>query len=219
MMRLFGAIALAVAVAVLMAIWLRVNQTSTLPPNQPAPSLTPEASATKSVVSPEAKWNEPTKDSSCVSQDGLPDVACTPGATISTNTADVVCDRDFKTGTVRNSRTTSTQKQRVYAMYGIVHPTRNTGANQVCEIDHLVAIELGGDDTMANLWPECSPGYSDWQGFGFRDKDNFENWLWNQVCVQRTMTLEVAQTEIARNWVKFWDAAGRPVCHNRLKCD
>jgi hypothetical protein len=146
MMRLFGAIALAVAVAVLMAIWLKVNQTSTLPPNQPAPSLTPEASATKSVVSP----------------------------------------------------------------YGIVHPTTNTGANQVCEIDHLVAIELGGDDTMANLWPECSPGYSDWQGFGFTDKDNFENWLWNQVCVQRTMTLEVAQTEIARNWVKLWDAAGRP---------
>jgi hypothetical protein len=217
-MRLLGAIALAVAVAALMALWINANQTSTLPVSQPAPSLTPVASATKSTVSPEARWNDPTKDSNCVSHDGLPDAACTPGAVISTNTADVVCDPDFKTGTVRNSRTTSRQKQQVYAMYGIEHPATNTGANQVCEIDHLVAIELGGDDTMANLWPECSPGYSEWQGFGFRDKDNFENWLWNQVCVQRTMTLEAAQAKIVTNWFKFWDAAGRPTCRHRLRC-
>jgi hypothetical protein len=104
-------------------------------------------------------------------------------------------------------------------MYGVAHPQNNAGSHQLCEIDHLVALELGGDDTMANLWPECSPGYEEWQGSGFRDKDSFENWLWNQVCVRKTMALEVAQFEIASDWFKFWDAAGRPVCRNRLKCN
>jgi hypothetical protein len=53
---------------------------------------------------------------------------------------------------------------------------------------------------MENLWPDCSPGYEGWEGPGVSDKDDFENWLWNQVCVQRSMSLADAQEEIATNW-------------------
>jgi hypothetical protein len=103
-------------------------------------------------------------------------------------------------------------------MYAIAHPPNNTGLGQVCEIDHLVALELGGADTMANLWPECSAGYDGWQGPGFRDKDSFENYLWYHVCVDQDVSLEEAQTEIATNWLKYWEAAGKPECRNRANC-
>jgi hypothetical protein len=95
---------------------------------------------------------------------------------------------------------------------------RNSGRGQVCEIDHLVALELGGSDTMANLWPECSAGYNGWQGPGFRDKDGFENYLWYHVCVDRDVSLEEAQRQIATDWRKYWEIAGKPECRSRSNC-
>ena len=71
---------------------------------------------------------------------------------------------------------------------------------------------------MANLWPECSTGYMGWQGPGFRDKDGFENYLWYHVCVNRDLSLEQAQRQIATNWRKYWEVAGRPRCRNRANC-
>ena len=89
----------------------------------------------------------------------------------------------------------------------------------MCEIDHLVALELGGADTIANLWPECSPGYQTWQGPGFHDKDGFENYLWFHVCINKDVTLSEAQIEIATNWRRYWELAGKPACGNRVKCE
>jgi hypothetical protein len=94
-------------------------------------------------------------------------------------------------------------------MYGVPHPANNRGASQVCEIDHLVSLELGGADTMANLWPQCSMGYEGWQGPGFRDKDRFENYLHRQVCSGR-LPLAEAQFQIASDWYHYWQEAGRP---------
>jgi hypothetical protein len=78
--------------------------------------------------------------------------------------------------------------------------------------------QLGGADTMANLWPECSTGYQGWQGPGFRDKDGFENYLWYHVCVNRDLSLDEAQRRIATNWRKYWEVAGKPRCRNRADC-
>ena len=125
------------------------------------------------------------------------------------NTKEVLCDPMFRTSTVRDSITSPAEKREVYQRYGIPHPMNNRGGNQVCEIDHLVALELGGADTMANLWPECSPGYRNWDGSGFRDKDRFENYLRRQVC-SGSLELAEAQAEIATDWFKYWVAAGRP---------
>jgi hypothetical protein len=161
---------------------------------------------------------QPTQTENCVAIGGLPDSACTPGDIDRSETRDIVCSHDFHTGTVRDKTTTRTQKNQVYTMYAIAHPPNNTGLGQVCEIDHLVALELGGADTMANLWPECSAGYDGWQGPGFRDKDSFENYLWYHVCVDQDVSLEEAQTEIATNWLKYWEAAGKPECRNRANC-
>jgi hypothetical protein len=166
----------------------------------------------------EPEWGRSTRTENCETIDGLPDSACTPGDIDHSETAGVICSQDFHTGSVRDKATTRTQKNRVYRMYSIAHPSNNTGRGQVCEIDHLVSLELGGADTMANLWPECSTGYMGWQGPGFRDKDGFENYLWYHVCVNRDLALEEAQRQIATNWRQYWEVAGEPRCRNRANC-
>jgi len=122
---------------------------------------------------------------------------------------DVLCSPSFRTSIVRDSVTSAVEKRRVYERYGIPRPANNRGSTQVCEIDHLVPLELGGADTLANLWPECSSGYAGWDGAGFRDKDHFENYLRRQVC-SGSISLSDAQSEIATDWFRYWVAAGRP---------
>jgi hypothetical protein len=179
-----------------------------------AASLLSIACANRVVVNPPApppppNWGNPTKSSGCQANAALQDTACTPGDIIAANTKAVICDPAFRTSTIRDSVTTPAQKAMVYDMYNIPHPPNNTGSNQKCEIDHLVSLELGGNDTMANLWPQCSPGYAGWTAAGFRDKDKFENYLHRQVCAG-AIQLPDAQQEIAGDWFKFWVAAGKP---------
>ena len=165
------------------------------------------------------EWGTPAKTSGCVTRNGLPDPACTPGDVRPDATAEQICSSLFRTGSVRNKTTTQSQKNKVYPGYGIPHPENNTGSSQVCEIDHLVPLQLGGADTMANLWPQCSPGYQRWSGPGFREKDGYENYLWFHVCVNQDMTLKEAQIAIATNWRRYWELAGKPDCHNRQDCE
>lgn len=163
-------------------------------------------------------WGQATKSSGCQSTNGLPDAACTPGDILPEEDEGVVCSADFRTGSVRDQTTSPTQKRTVYPAYGTPYPQNNRGATQVCEIDHLVALQLGGADTMANLWPECSAGYANWQGPGFRDKDGFENYLWFHVCKKQDLSLHDAQLQIASDWRKYWEQAGKPECRNRNNC-
>jgi hypothetical protein len=170
----------------------------------PAP---PPAAIIAPVAAP--NWGHPTKETGCAVGVGIQDHGCTPGDIIAANTKAVICAANFSTTSVRDSVTTPTQKEKVYGMYNIPHPSNNSGANQKCEIDHLVSLELGGNDTMANLWPQCSPGYQGQTAPGFRDKDKFENYLHRQVCAGK-IALPDAQRQIATDWLKFWTAAGKP---------
>jgi hypothetical protein len=72
------------------------------------------------------------------------------------------------------------------------------------EIDHLIPLELGGSNSMANLWPEPynSP-------YGATQKDGLEDYLHDQVC-HHGLPLATAQQEIAANWYAAWVSAGRP---------
>src|SRR5215831_5309996 len=88
----------------------------------------------------------------------------------------VICAPDFHTSDYRDKQTTPAQKATTYKLYNIPRPTENTGANQECELDHLVSLEVGGADDLSNSWLECRPGYAGWAGAGFRDKDKFENY-------------------------------------------
>jgi hypothetical protein len=79
------------------------------------------------------------------------------------------------------------------------------------EVDHLIPLELGGDDTIENLWPPpASPTP------GFHEKHLTENYLHERVCFGR-MQLELAQRAIARDWLGGWrvlSAGLKPKCGN-----
>ena len=97
---------------------------------------------------------------------------------------------------VRNVPTS--EKDQVYAEYGIVH--RTTGE---FEVDHLISLELGGSNDISNLWPEAASPKP-----GFHEKDKVENYLHDQVC-RGAISLQAAQQEIATNWLACLSANGR----------
>jgi hypothetical protein len=141
-----------------------------------------------------------TTTSDCLVTDSLPDSACTPGNVNPALTKEVICGPDFHTSDYRDRETTQTEKAQTYAMYKIPRPTNNTGANQQCDLNHLISLELGGSDDLSNIWPECT---------GFRDKDKFENYLQRMVCAGSIPLID-AQKEISTDWFRYWTIAGGP---------
>lgn len=136
----------------------------------------------------------------------VPDPACTPGATNPTVTVTVLRDPAFRTACIRQQVTTEQQKAQTYRWYVIPHPANNTGGSQTCELDHLVSLELGGADTLDNIWPQCGPPGVPLAQRYFKQKDIVENYLaWR---VRRgDMDLAQAQKGIATNWTQYLSEA------------
>ena len=136
----------------------------------------------------------------------LPDATCTPGAINPTVTLDVLTDPRFRTSCIRDQATTAHEKAQTYAWYSAPHPVNNRGQNQTCELDHLISLELGGADTLDNIWPECGPDGVTLNARYFKIKDIVENYLAAQVR-GGSMTLEDAQRGIAADWTQYLNAA------------
>jgi hypothetical protein len=138
----------------------------------------------------------------------VPDPNCTPGAVDPTVTIAVLRDRRFTTRCVRDGATNAEEKATTYAWYNLPLPSNKSGANQICELDHLIPLELGGADTLDNIWPQCGPsGVALPQRF-FKEKDTVENFLAMQVK-QGQMDLGAAQRGIATDWTQFLGEAMR----------
>ena len=153
-----------------------------------------KGSATATTSSPStapAHIGERTKTQGCTVHGALPDSACTPGAIFSTATVQQICKSGYASS-VRN--VPSSEKDQVYAEYGITHHS----AGQY-EVDHLVSLELGGSNDIANLWPEAASPTP-----GFHQKDQVENYLHDQVC-SGAISLKDAQNEIATNWLTIYN--------------
>jgi hypothetical protein len=120
----------------------------------------------------------------CHTRGVLPDPLCTPGA-VATADRDVVC-RETARG---RRRVTAAERIEAFSEYGIAYPAPR-GAY---EVDHLIPLELGGDNAIANLWPEPAPS--------FHAKDRLENRLHREVCTGR-MDLVEAQRAIAADWLR-----------------
>lgn len=131
-----------------------------------------------------------TKTSGCQAHDGLPDGACTPGAVFSTATRARICVAGYSKN-VRN--VPDSVKAQAFSEYGI--KSHRTGQY---EVDHLISLELGGTNDIANLWPEAANPRP-----GFHEKDRVENYLHDQVC-SGAMTLQQAQQQIATNWLSVY---------------
>jgi hypothetical protein len=139
----------------------------------------------------------------------LPDVGCTPGAINPTLTLAVITNPAFRTGMVRDKATSAKQKRIVFSWYGITPPSHDTGANQVCEIDHLVDLGAGGADTLENLWPQCQrptdPIVPVGQRF-FKLKDAFAEHSVIRL-IKAGGTLAHLQRRIAADWTQFLPVA------------
>jgi hypothetical protein len=123
-----------------------------------------------------------------------PDPRCSPGAVYSGLTRAVLCAEGFSTSAVRN--VPQAEKYAVEAEYGL--PPGRYGRS--LEIDHIVPLEIGGSNAIANLYPER----------GYDRKDRLENALHRLVCAGR-MPLRVAQRRIASNWPALYaDVFGAP---------
>jgi hypothetical protein len=115
----------------------------------------------------------------------LPDRRCSPGAYYEALATGVVCAAAFRTGGIRN--VPESEKHAVEAAYGM----RPASYGSKLEIDHIVSLELGGSNDIANLFPEQAPGY--------HAKDKLENRMHGMVC-SGDISLTAAQHQIAADW-------------------
>ena len=121
----------------------------------------------------------------------LPNLSLTPGETFAGVTAEQVCTSGYA-GRARN--VLPEQYHQVYASYGIAYP-EPAGSY---ELDHLVPLELGGDNSNRNLWPEPAAPAP-----GFHQKDELENYLHEAVCSGRLGLTDVQQG-IATAWYALY---------------
>ncbi len=116
----------------------------------------------------------------------LPNPQMTPGDTLDVTKADIcVPGYSSKVRDVPQS-----VKNQVYQEYGIT--SHKPGQY---EVDHLISLELGGSNSIRNLWPESYSGQ--WNA---HVKDKLENKLHQLVC-NGSLDLKTAQHEIATDWV------------------
>ncbi|HZD65182.1 MAG TPA: hypothetical protein VE152_03700, partial [Acidimicrobiales bacterium] len=118
-----------------------------------------------------------------VGTEPMPDPGRTPGQTFPGVTTAEVCTGGWATA---HRDVTGTERHQVFASYGIPYSQHDS-----YELDHLIPLELGGDNAEANLWPEL--------GHIPNLKDHLENVLHGDVCSGR-VGLATAQHAIATNW-------------------
>jgi 5-methylcytosine-specific restriction endonuclease McrA len=91
-------------------------------------------------------------------------------------------------------------KKQVYEEYGIT--SHKPGEY---EVDHLISLELGGSNSIKNLWPQSYSG--NWNA---HIKDKLENGLHKLVCSDK-LDLKTAQREIAMDWIAaYYKYLGQP---------
>jgi hypothetical protein len=119
------------------------------------------------------------------------DPKLTPGDTFDVTAQDLCVPGYAKK--VRN--VPAEMKREVYHEYGIT----SHGSGEY-EIDHLIPLELGGSNSIKNLWPE-SYRTSPWNA---RVKDRLEVKLHSLVCYGQ-LDLKTAQQAIASNWIEAYE--------------
>jgi hypothetical protein len=120
----------------------------------------------------------------------VPDPKLTPGDAFEVTVQDL-CVPGY-TKKVRN--VPAEMKREVYEEYGV---TSHEPGDY--EVDHLIPLELGGSNSIKNLWPE-SHRTSPWNA---QVKDRLEGKLHKLVCAGQ-LDLKTAQQAIAANWIEAY---------------
>lgn len=115
------------------------------------------------------------------------DRSCTPGTHFQAS-AKQVCVSGWSK---RHRHVTTAQRHRIFKRYGIPYARHSH-----YELDHLISLEIGGNNSDTNLWPEPLTG-----PHGAHAKDKEENRLHHAVCTSHT-SLHAAQVRIVHEWTK-----------------
>jgi hypothetical protein len=148
-------------------------------------SLIPHSSNSAGVL------GEQTKTEGCTVHGPLPDPECSPGAIFPEATKEKICVPGYS-ASVRN--VPESEKKQVYLAYGIASHIKGE-----YEMDHIISLELGGSNEVANLYPEAAVPTP-----GFHEKDKVENYLHTLVCTGK-IPLPQAQELIRSNWVQVYN--------------
>lgn len=117
----------------------------------------------------------------------MPDVQTTPGNIDYNANKEKICTPGYS-ASVRH--VTDKTKQEVFKLYRI-DPNSDK-----FEVDHLIPLELGGNNEILNLWPQSYTN-PEWNA---HDKDKLENRLHKLVCYGVVNLTEV-QILIAKDWI------------------
>ena len=127
-------------IALLVLVWSCTGPERT-PATHPTASSTPDG--------PQDRKSENTYRTAASRSTYLPDPKLTPGDTLDV-TRDDICT-PYYASKIRN--VPASVKRQVYEEYGI----RSHEPGEY-EIDHLISLELGGSNSIRNLWPESYRG-------------------------------------------------------------
>lgn len=119
-----------------------------------------------------------------------PDPHITPGEADKNATLEMICTTGYSS-TVRN--VTETTKNKVFELYGMQR------VRGLYEVDHLISLQLGGTNSIRNLWPQHY--YT--QPWNAKVKDALENHLRREICDGK-ISLQEAQKIIAEDWIKAY---------------
>ena len=124
-----------------------------------------------------------------------PDPQLTPGVVDPAATLQVICVRGY-TAHKGVRHVTAATKRAVFRRYGV-----EPKVGGPYEIDHLISLELGGSNDLANLWPQSYTS----QPWNAHLKDALEDRLHAKVCWDG-LPLAVAQADIAIDWPAAYGA-------------
>ncbi len=114
-------------------------------------------------------------------------------------TTEELCERGY----TKKVRAVNTRlKKQVFKNYGVVR-----GHFREYEVDHIISLELGGDNSIDNLFPQPYEVYLKVNGkdmrMGAREKDVVETNLHKKIC-RGEMSPKQAQEIITTNWVGYY---------------
>ena len=166
--------------------------------NYPAPTTSPAAPSYPATTAPAAPAptqavSQPEPTPSPIStlrwqaNVALPDPGITPGAAFPGVTASQVCTPGWAEA---HRDVPDEVGHQVFAEYGLSYAVHDS-----YEVDHLIPLELGGSNSIRNLWPQPQGGSNP----GYPSKDRLENRLHELVC-SGSLSLAAAQHVIAANW-------------------